>query len=381
MPRWNGRHGNEGLAAQAVVSLASANPTTSISWYQGFTVSNLYFFPLEYGYLVAANDEYSGYSVFLSGLPMTPLPSWNATPTKQAILDFVVAVTTPGHPDYVPPSERIATFDNDGTLWCEQPMQMQFFFLVDQIRAISSSAPELTTRQPFQAILEKDLGTIKTFSKQDLMTLFFETHTGMTTEAFQTMVQNWFIEATHPRFQRLFKHCTFQPMVELLNHLHANDFKCFIVSGGGVDFMRAIAEEIYGIPPERVIGSSTKTLLERQNGRLQLRKQAQLNSFNDRDEKVNNIHLHIGRRPILAAGNSDGDLSMLQYAAGGAGRRLPLLVHHDDADREVAYDSDFRLSPLTIAMADLPKGSLVVSMKRDFAQIFPEEYISPSSTR
>jgi phosphoserine phosphatase len=381
MPRWNGRHGNEGLAAQAVVSLASANPTTSISWYQGFTVSNLYFFPLEYGYLVAANDEYSGYSVFLSGLPMTPLPSWNATPTKQAILDFVVAVTTPGHPDYVPPSERIATFDNDGTLWCEQPMQMQFFFLVDQIRAISSSAPELTTRQPFQAILEKDLGTIKTFSKQDLMTLFFETHTGMTTEAFQTMVQNWFIEAAHPRFQRLFKHCTFQPMVELLNHLHANDFKCFIVSGGGVDFMRAIAEEIYGIPPERVIGSSTKTLLERQNGRLQLRKQAQLNSFNDRDEKVNNIHLHIGRRPILAAGNSDGDLSMLQYAAGGAGRRLPLLVHHDDADREVAYDSDFRLSPLTIAMADLPKGSLVVSMKRDFAQIFPEEYISPSSTR
>jgi phosphoserine phosphatase len=256
-----------------------------------------------------------------------------------------------------------------------------FFFLVDQIRAISSSTPELTTRQPFQAILEKDLGTIKTFSKQDLMTLFFETHTGMTTEAFQTMVQNWFTEAAHPRFQRLFKHCTFQPMVELLNHLHANDFKCFIVSGGGVDFMRAIAEGIYGIPPERVIGSSTKTLLERQNGRLQLRKQAQLNSFNDRDEKVNNIHLHIGRRPILAAGNSDGDLSMLQYAAGGAGRCLPLLVHHDDADREVAYDNDFPLSTLTIAMADLPKGSLVVSMKRDFAQIFPEECTSSSSTR
>jgi phosphoglycolate phosphatase-like HAD superfamily hydrolase len=302
---------------------------------------------------------------------MLLLPSWNSTPTKQSILDFVTAVTTPGHPDFVPVSERIATFDNDGTLWCEQPVQVQFFFLVDQLRAISSRTPSLANRQPFKALLEKDLEVIQTFSKQDLMALFFETHTGMTTEEFQAVVQIWFTRAMHPRFQRLFKQCTFQPMVELLNYLEANGFRCFIVSGGGVEFMRAVVEEIYELPPERVIGSSTKTSLDRSSGRLKLLKQAKLNSFNDRDEKVNNIHLHIGRRPILAAGNSDGDLIMLQYTAEGPGRRLTLLVHHDDAAREVVYDRDFRLSPLTIGMEDLPRGALVVSMKRDFAQIFP----------
>jgi phosphoglycolate phosphatase-like HAD superfamily hydrolase len=302
---------------------------------------------------------------------MLLLPSWNSTPTKQSILDFVTAVTTPGHPDFVPVSERIATFDNDGTLWCEQPVQVQFFFLVDQLRAIASRTPSLANRQPFKALLEKDLEVIQTFSKQDLMALFFETHTGMTTEEFQAVVQIWFTRAMHPRFQRLFKQCTFQPMVELLNYLEANGFRCFIVSGGGVEFMRAVVEEIYELPPERVIGSSTKTSLDRSSGRLKLLKQAKLNSFNDRDEKVNNIHLHIGRRPILAAGNSDGDLSMLQYTAEGPGRRLTLLVHHDDAAREVVYDRDFRLSPLTIGMEDLPRGALVVSMKRDFAQIFP----------
>jgi hypothetical protein len=246
-----------------------------------------------------------------------------------------------------------------------------FFFLVDQLRAIASRTPSLANRQPFKALLEKDLEVIQTFSKQDLMALFFETHTGMTTEEFQAVVQIWFTRAMHPRFQRLFKQCTFQPMVELLNYLEANGFRCFIVSGGGVEFMRAVVEEIYELPPERVIGSSTKTSLDRSSGRLKLLKQAKLNSFNDRDEKVNNIHLHIGRRPILAAGNSDGDLSMLQYTAEGPGRRLTLLVHHDDAAREVVYDRDFRLSPLTIGMEDLPRGALVVSMKRDFAQIFP----------
>ncbi|PSB19208.1 phosphoserine phosphatase [filamentous cyanobacterium CCP2] len=301
------------------------------------------------------------------------LPSWHNTSTKQTILEFVAAVTTAGQPDFVPPAERIATFDNDGTLWCERPIQIQVFFLNDRIKSMAAENPTLAIQQPFKAIVEQDWETLTTFGKKELLILFFSSHTAMTPEEFAQLAQIWFESATHPRFKRLFKQCVFQPMVELLDYLRANDFKTFIVTGGGIEFVRTIAEEIYGIPPEQVIGSSSKTRFEWREDQPNLIKLPELNSFDDREEKVNNIHLHIGRRPILAVGNSDGDLAMMQYTAAGSGRRLTLLLHHNDVEREDAYDRDFRLSPLTIALDEVPKlGGRIISMKQDFAQVFPE---------
>lgn len=304
---------------------------------------------------------------------LNPLPSWHNTPIRQTILDFVTAVTTEGHPDFVPPTERIATFDNDGTLWCERPIQIQIFFLIDRIKSMAAENPALATQQPFKAIVEQDWETLKTFGKKELLILFFSSHTAMTPEEFAQLAQTWFESATHPRFKRLFKHCVFQPMVELLDYLRSNGFKTFIVTGGGIEFVRTIAEEIYGIPPEQVIGSSSKTRFEWREDQPNLIKLPELHSFDDREEKVNNIHLHIGRRPILAVGNSDGDLAMMQYTAAGPGRRLTLLLHHDDAEREDAYDRDFRLSPLTVALDEVPNlGGRIISMKQDFIQVFPD---------
>jgi phosphoglycolate phosphatase-like HAD superfamily hydrolase len=300
----------------------------------------------------------------------TPLASWNNTFTKQSILDFVSAVTTEGSPDFVPVPERIATFDNDGTLWCERPLLIQLFFLIDRIKSMAASNPTLAT---FKALIEQDLETLKTFGKKELLILMFSSHTAMTPEEFAQIAQTWFEAATHPRFQRLFKQCVYQPMVELLSYLRSQGFKTFIVTGGGIEFVRAVAEEIYEIPPEQVIGSSSKTRFEWREGIPNLTKLPELNSFNDREEKVSNIHLHIGRRPILAVGNSDGDLAMMQYTMAGSGRRLALLLHHDDAEREDAYDRDFHLSPLTVALEEVPKlGGQIISMKQDFAQIFPQ---------
>lgn len=304
---------------------------------------------------------------------ITPLPSWNEGATKTTILDFVRRVTTEGSPDFVPPAERIATFDNDGTLWCEQPNYMQAFFLLDRVKTITAQNPELAAQQPFKAILEHDKDTLATFGKKEIVTLGFATHTGMTTEEFETIAKTWFDSAQHPRFHRLFRECIYQPQLELLTYLRAQGFKTFIVTGGGNGFVRAIAESTYGIPPEQVIGSSSKLKLERQDGKLALMKLPELNSFDDRDEKVVNIELHIGRRPILAFGNSDGDLAMLQYTAAGAGARLALLLHHDDGDREYAYDRDFKFSPLRDGLEEVPKlnGGHIVSMKQDFKQVFP----------
>lgn len=304
---------------------------------------------------------------------IAPLLSWNDGTTKTAILDFVRRVTTEGSPDHVPPSERIATFDNDGTLRCEQPNYVQAFFLLDRVKTITAQNPELAAQQPYKAILEHDQDTLATFGKKELVTLGFATHTGMTTEEFETIAQTWFNSATHPRFHHLFRECIYQPQLELLNYLRAHGFKTFIVTGGGNGFVRAIAENTYGIPPEQVIGSSSKLKLKQQDGKLILMKLPELNSFDDRDEKVVNIELHIGRRPILAFGNSDGDLAMLQYTAAGTGARLALLLHHDDGDREYAYDRDFKLSPLREGLEALPKlnGGHIVSMKQDFKQVFP----------
>jgi hypothetical protein len=300
-----------------------------------------------------------------------PLPSWNDSAAKSAILDFVARVTNEGGPDYVRPAERIATFDNDGTLWCEQPVQVQVFFLIDRVKALAAKDPSLKERQPFKALLERDLKTLHDLGKKGLMELFFATHASMTDEQFGEIASAWLGQATHPKFGMLFADCVYRPQIELLDLLHANDFRAFIVSGGGVDFMRAFAEATYGIPPERVIGSSVKTRFDLDGDLSGLMKLGELNSFDDREVKVQNIGLHIGRRPILAFGNSDGDLAMLRYTKAGKGARLALLVHHDDAAREVAYDRDFKLSPLVEAL-DKAKdyGITLVSMKDDWKTVF-----------
>jgi phosphoglycolate phosphatase-like HAD superfamily hydrolase len=280
-------------------------------------------------------------------------------------------VTREGGTDFVPPAERIATFDNDGTLWCEQPVQVQIFFVGDRIRQLAAKDPSMKERQPFKAVLEHDLKALHDFGKQGLFQVGAAAHTGVTEEEFDAIAKEWFASAKHPKFQRLFKHLTYAPQVELLGYLRENAFKNFIVSGGGVDLIRAFAEEAYGIPREQVIGSSVKLRYEMQNGRVVLMKAAELNSFDDREVKPQNIGLHIGRRPILAFGNSDGDLAMLRYTKSGGGSRLALLLHHDDGEREVAYDREFRLSPLAEALDKADEyGITVVSMKRDWKSVF-----------
>lgn len=300
-----------------------------------------------------------------------PLPSWNDGAAKSAILDFVAHVTNEGGPDFVPSAERIATFDNDGTLWCEQPLQVQFFFAHDRRKALLEKDPSLKDRQPFKAFIEQDMKTIHDLGKKGFFEVAAAEHAGMTEEEFDKVVSDWLATATHPKFGRLFKHCIYRPQVELLQYLRDNGFKTFIVSGGGIDLMRAFAEEAYGIAREHVIGSSVQTRFEIRDGRADLMKLAEINSFDDREVKPANIGLHIGRRPILAFGNSDGDLAMLRYTKSGKGARMALLIHHDDAEREVAYDREFKLSPLAEALDKAGEyGITVVSMKRDWKTVF-----------
>jgi phosphoglycolate phosphatase-like HAD superfamily hydrolase len=299
------------------------------------------------------------------------LPSWNDSAAKSAILDLVARVTKQGGTEFVPPAGRIATFDNDGTLWCEQPLQTQLFFAFDRVRQLSANDPTMSERQPFKAVLEHDYSTLFGLGKQALFELAFTTHAGITDEEFVQAASEWLATARHPRFGRLFKECTYRPQVELLSYLRENGFKTYIVSAGGVDFMRAIAEEAYGIPREQVIGSSVKLRYDLRDNRVSLVKLPELNSFGDREVKALNIGLHIGRRPLLAFGNSDGDLAMMRYTKSGSGPRLALLLHHDDAAREVAYDREFRLSPLSEALDKAPDyGITVVSMKRDWNVVF-----------
>ncbi|KQW72839.1 hypothetical protein ASE17_07655 [Phenylobacterium sp. Root77] len=300
------------------------------------------------------------------------LPSWNDAAARRAIVDFVTAVTTEGGPDFVPAAERIAVFDNDGTLWCEQPLQVQVLFTLDRASAMAMADPALAQRQPFKAFLDHDMAAIHALGKEGVFEFAFAIHAGMPVEAFQDEVRQWLASARHPKLDRPYTQVVYQPQLELLAYLRANGFKTFIVSGGGVDFMRAFAEHVYGVPPEQVIGSSVKTELRETNGRFQLTKLAQLDTFDDRAVKPANIWLHIGRRPILAFGNSDGDQAMLRYTLDGPGRRLALIVHHDDDTRESAYDRDFKLSPLTDTLDRAAEfGIHVVSVKNDWAQVFP----------
>ncbi len=306
--------------------------------------------------------------------PADPLPSWNDGPAKRALLKFVSEVTDPKSEKFVKPPERIATFDNDGTLWCEQPVYFQAIFIVDRVRELAAKDPAMKDKPPLKAILESDRDAMAKLGEQGIAELIAATHTGMTPEDFTRIARLWLESAKHPRFKRPFTECVYQPQLELLAYLRGNGFKTFIVSGGGVDFIRAYAEPAYGIPPEQVIGSSTKTKFELRDGKAVLIKLPELNSIDDKEGKPININLNIGRRPILAFGNSDGDQQMLEYTSSGSGPRLGLILHHDDAEREYAYDRDSKVGRLDKALNEAPKrGWIVVSMKKDFKVVFPPE--------
>jgi len=301
-----------------------------------------------------------------------PLPSWNEGPSKQALLEFVERVTTEGGADFVPVPERVATFDNDGTLWVEQPAYTQLIFALDRVKALAPQHPEWTQQQPFADILKGDLKGALAGGNKAILELMMATHAGMTEEQFAQIVTDWIATARHPRFHRPFNELIYQPQVELLEYLRANGFKTYIVSGGGIEFMRPWTEQAYGIPPEQVVGSSIKLKYELVDGAPVLERLPEVNFIDDGPGKPVGIQQHIGRRPILAFGNSDGDFEMLQWTTTGSGLRLGLIVHHDDAEREYAYDRKSDIGRLDKALDAAAKaGWIVVSMKNDWATIFP----------
>lgn len=301
------------------------------------------------------------------------LPSWNEGASKTAIVAFVERVTEEGSPDFVPPSERIAVFDNDGTLWAEKPAYTQLLYAVDRVKALAPSHPDWKDEQPFKGILENDLEAALAGGEEALMKIIMATHAGMTSGDFQAEVAEWFETARHPETGRAFTAMVYQPMLEVMEYLRANGFKTFIVSGGGVELMRVFAEEVYGVPPEQVIGSSIKTEFQMRDGKPVLVKLPELNFLDDKAGKPIAINLHIGRRPIAAFGNSDGDLQMLQWTTAGEGPRLGVIVHHTDAEREWAYDRKSHVGKLDQALDEAPeRGWVVVDMKSDWEVIFPD---------
>ncbi len=304
-----------------------------------------------------------------------PMPSWNDGPTKQSILDFVARVTQKDGPDFVPEQERIATFDNDGTLWCERPLPFQVLFAFDRIRELASHHPEWKDQQPYKAVIESDMKALGALGTKGLMTVMAASHAGGTMEEFDTILKDWFATAKHPHFKRLYTEIVFQPMIELLTYLRDNGFKTFIVSGGGVEFMRSWVENTYGIPPEQVVGSSIVTQFEIREGKPVLVRLPQLFFLDDGAGKAIGINRFIGRRPIAAFGNSDGDLEMLQWTAAGPGARLCSVIHHTDAGREWAYD-DTALEKMSAVLKEAKaRGWTVVDMKNDWNRVFPFENV------
>jgi phosphoserine phosphatase len=303
-----------------------------------------------------------------------PLPSWSEGAAKQSILDFVAAVTTVGSPDYLNPQDRIATFDNDGTLWPEQPMYTQLAFALDQVKAMAPLRPEWKDKQPFKAVLDGDLKTLAESGERGIVELVMATHAGMTTDEFASIVMKWLTSARHPRFNRPYTGLAYQPMLELLAYLRASGFKTYIVSGGGVEFMRPWSEQVYGVPPEQIVGSSIKTKFEMRDGQPRLFRLPQIDFIDDKAGKPVAINQYIARRPVAAFGNSDGDLEMLQWTTMAGGRRLGLIVHHTDGEREYAYD---RKSPFGRLDEALDAAALnhwsVVDMKRDWSAIFSQD--------
>ncbi|SEB68917.1 haloacid dehalogenase-like hydrolase [Pseudomonas mohnii] len=306
-----------------------------------------------------------------------PLPLWHDGIAKQSIVDFVEKVTKPGSPDFVPAAERIATFDNDGTLWCEQPMPVQLYFALDRVKALAPQHPEWKTQEPFSSLLKGDLKTALAGGDHALLELIMATHAGMTTVEFEQVVKDWLATATHPKTGKHYTEMVYQPMLEVLAYLRENGFKTYIVSGGGIEFMRVWTEQVYGVPPEQVVGSSIKTQFELRDGKPVIVRLPELNFIDDKGGKPVGINQFIGRRPIAAFGNSSGDQEMLEYTQGGKGARLMLLVLHDDATREYAYGParglpDVKLGAFPAALDEQAKnqGWIVVSMKDDWKRIF-----------
>lgn len=321
-----------------------------------FLISMTVLLCLALGRIVAAQD---------------PLPSWNDGPVKQSIIKFVERVTTEGGPDFVPPAERIATFDNDGTLWCEQPMYFQMLFAVARIKALAESHPEWKDTEPYKSVLDDDRKQLAAAGQKGLLDIIAATHAGMSVDEFYTLVRDWMHTARHPRFHQPYDKCIYQPMHELLVYLRANGFKTFIVSGGGIDFMRPWAVRAYGIPPQQIVGSSGVVEYKLQGDNPILMKEPKVNFVDDGPGKPVGINRFIGHRPILAFGNSDGDYEMLRWTTAGDGPRIGLIVHHTDAVREYAYDYPSAVGQLKRALEEAPeRGWIVVNMKRDWGKVF-----------
>jgi phosphoserine phosphatase len=306
-----------------------------------------------------------------------PLPAWNDGPTRQAIVEFVQKVTDKSSPDFVPPAERIATFDNDGTLWTEHPMYTQLAFALDRVKALAPRHPEWKTKQPFKAVLDNDLKALAGAGDKGIAELVMASHAGMSTAKFEAIVTDWLAKARHPRFKRRYTELAYQPMLELLSFLRANGFKTYIVSGGGIEFMRPMTEKVYGIPPEQVVGSTIQTKYEVRDGKPVLMRLPKIDFIDDKAGKPVGINKFIGRRPVAAFGNSAGDREMLEWTGAGSGRRLMMLVFHDDAEREYAYgpanglpDTKFGSFPQSLMEEAKQKGWVVISMKNDWKTIF-----------
>jgi phosphoserine phosphatase len=303
-----------------------------------------------------------------------PLPSWNEGTAKARIVGFVQAVTEQGGKDYVPPADRIAVFDNDGCLWSEQPAYFQLLFAIDRVKALAPTHPEWKTRQPFKAVLEGDMKALAAAGEKGLLELVMATHAGNTADEFTHIVRDWLATARHPKFKRPYTELVYQPMLELLAYLRANGFQTWIVSGGGIEFLRVFAEERYGVPPQQVVGSSVKTKYEVRNGKPAIVRLPQIDFIDDKAGKPVGIHKFIGKRPIAAFGNSDGDFEMLEWVTAATSARLGLIVHHDDAEREFAYDRKSAVGRLDRGLDEGPKrGWTILSMKNDWRTVYPAE--------
>ncbi|MEM9303720.1 MAG: HAD family hydrolase [Pseudomonadota bacterium] len=301
-----------------------------------------------------------------------PLPSWNDTASRSAIIAFVRAVTTADTPTFVPEAERVAVFDNDGTLWSERPVYFQLLFAIDRVKAMAPDNPEWAEREPFKSALAGDMAALAAQGEHGLLELVMGTHAGMTVDEFAAVALDWVSTAQHPRFDRPYRELVYQPMLELLDYLRDNGFRTYIVSGGGIEFMRPWTEPVYGIPPEQVVGSSIKTRFELRDDEPVLVRLPEINFIDDKAGKPVGINQHIGRRPIFAFGNSDGDLQMLQWTMGGQGARFAGIVRHTDAEREWAYDRDSHVGRLDQALDEAEeKGWVVVDMQADWKQIYP----------
>lgn len=301
------------------------------------------------------------------------LPSWKDGPTKQAIISFVEKVTKEGGPDFVRPALRIATFDNDGTLWVEKPMYTQVVFAIDRVQTLAPQHPEWKTEEPYKSLLAGDMKAVLSEGEKAAMKIIMSSHANLTTDEFTQICNNWIRTAKHPRFDRLYTKLVYQPMLEVLAYLRKNNFKTFIVSGGGIDFMRPWTQRVYGIPPQQVVGSSIKVQYEMQDGKPVLYRIPDVDFIDDGPGKPVGIYRFIGRRPIIAFGNSDGDLQMLQWTTMEKGPRLGLIVHHTDAEREYAYDRDSDVGRLDKALDQAPqRGWILIDMKNDWRTMFPE---------